>query len=86
MNQAVMNPSSIVVGASLAGPSEGLPVEARESVDALRVVVDVAPAAAVRWAVTFASSFRAHVPIALAALQLAWVFLKSARVIVLQMK
>ena len=76
-----MTPSSIV-GASLAGPSEGFPVEARESVDALRVVVDVAPAAAVRRAVTFASSFRAHVPVALAALQLAWVYLGSARVIV----
>ena len=63
-----------IVGASLAGPSVGFPVEAWESVHALCVVVDVAPAAAVRRVVTFASPFRVHVPIAMAPLQLAWVY------------
>ena len=70
-----MSPSSII-GASLAGPSVGFPVEARESVDALSVVVDVAPAAALRRALAFTSPFCAHVAIALTPLQLAWVYLR----------
>ena len=71
----MMTPSSIV-GASLAGPSVGFPVEARESVDALCVVVDVAPAAALRRALAFTFPFCAHVTIALTPLQLAWVYLR----------
>ena len=66
--------SIVVVGTSLTSPSVGFTVEAWERVDALCIVVDVAPIAAVRHAVTFTLSFRTRVPIALAPLQLAWVY------------
>ena len=68
----MVTPCSIV-GASLAGPSVGFPVEAREGVHALSIVVNVAPASAVCRAVAFPLSFRAQVTIALAPLQMAWV-------------
>ena len=73
MNQAVVNPSSIIVGASLAGPSVGFTIEAWESVHALSVVVNIAPTPAVCHVVAFPVAFLAHVPIALTPLQLTWV-------------
>jgi len=70
MDQVILNPPSIVVGASLTGPSVGFPIEAWESVHALSVVVNVAPASTVCHFVAFTVAFLAHVPIALTPLQL----------------
>ena len=78
MNQAVVNPSSIVVGASLAGPSVGFTIEAWEGVHALSIVVNVAPTSTVCHTVAFPVAFLAHVPIALTPLQLTWVHLSIA--------
>ena len=63
---------SSIVEASLAGPSVGFTIVARESVEALCVVVNVAPGAAVCHAIAFTPAFLAHVPIALTTLQLTW--------------
>ena len=76
-----MTPSSIVE-ASLACPSVGFTVVAWESVEALCVVVNVAPAAAVCHVLAFAPAFLAHVPIALTPLQLTWVYFSIAGIIV----